>query len=153
MRIHTSLSEPELREILCYEKRKWGHVASSVTFTGLSQHGSRTHPRAFEVQLGAKFPDLPDGWIVIDLNGKRMTRRRRNMSDTAFAATHHEWGWFLAALFRFDPEAMAGSPRAKNSGRGYDGEADFHRKTDDAFRPEMYREGKPGCYITITAHP
>jgi hypothetical protein len=46
------------------------------------------------------------------------------------AASYDEWGWFLAALFRADPNAKAGP---------YKNEPDFHRKTEGA-----YSDGREG---------
>jgi hypothetical protein len=46
------------------------------------------------------------------------------MAKTAYAATYSEWGWFLAEVFRDDPQAICGP---------YKGLSDFNRKTRDQF--------------------
>lgn len=80
MRIHTSLSRTDMRDIL----RTSG---APIDYESISRHDSRTHPRAFEVRLTAHDGSASD-W--------------RN-------TTWDEWGAFLGALFDADPDARCGS--------------------------------------------
>jgi len=81
-----------------------------------SKHGSRKRDHAFEVGLEG------DGTT---------NKRRRNPGtstsnrDLGYAATHDQWGWFLAYLFALDPNMTSVY---------YDGAEDFHAKTKEAFR-------------------
>ncbi len=72
------------------------------------ERGSRSHARAFDVIL------VGDGTFG----------RRRTMSGEGIAATWAQWGHFLAALYRIDPNAKAGP---------YNGADDFHGQTREAF--------------------
>lgn len=90
----------------------------------LSPHGSRTHTRAFEIQLGAvNRNSLPAGYT--DQNGKHPKVRKYKNGTPVYAATWHEHGWVLAEFFRLDPDA---------NGFSYKGEADFHRQTGNQFK-------------------
>lgn len=132
MRIHTTLSEEQLRESLARAKES-GTVAPVIEPIVLSEFGSHTHPHAFEVQLGSQEYDrLPEGYL--NQYGKRQRTRRRNHPNTAWAATYQEWGGFLAEVFRADPDAMVGNPRGKASPWGYDGAEHFHELTNGAFK-------------------
>jgi len=142
MRLHTKLTYTDLLQALQRAKDA-GRVTPDVTFQGcgLSLHGSRTHPRAFEVQLGThdKF-SLPAGYT--DQNGHRMrVRRYKNSGDggassewatggcPVWAATWHEWGWFMTEVWAADPTARWGGEK----GWGYKDRADFDVKTKGAF--------------------
>ena len=80
-------------------------------------HGSRKRDHAFEVGL----------------EGDGTTNKRRRNPGTSqdrsrqdeYAATHDQWGWFLASLFRVDPNMTSVY---------YDGATEFHTKTKEAFR-------------------
>jgi hypothetical protein len=69
---------------------------------------SRTRRYAFEVKL----------------EGDGSKRRRNNHSNTGFAASYDQWGWFLAYLFSIDADAKAGP---------YDGVTDFDEQTGSQF--------------------
>jgi hypothetical protein len=129
MRFHTSsLYAPNFRKALSTAIDK-GNVAPDVYLVALSPHGSRTHTRAFELQLGAvNRNSLPAGYT--DQNGKHPKVRKYKNGTPVYAATWHEHGWVLAELFRLDPDAMFGSL----NGFGYKGEADFHRQTGNQFK-------------------
>lgn len=65
-----------------------------------SEHSSRTHPRAFEIQLFGDSSRGPNsGFYGMDNYGDK-------------AATWDQWGMFLSALFEVDPAARVGG--AKN---------------------------------------
>jgi hypothetical protein len=99
------------------------HSALTTTTTGVwldraDLKGSRSRQRAWDVALES------DG--TPDKNGKprRRTRNvgtsRRSYEHPGFAASYDDWGWWLAALFEIDPEAIAGP---------YKGYEDFHLQT------------------------
>jgi hypothetical protein len=77
MRIHTSLEMAEIQRAASKAR---------VGFTSISQHGSRSHERAFEVILTGS------------------SRRRQNQGND-YAATWDEWGIFLGHIFDLDPDA------------------------------------------------
>jgi hypothetical protein len=140
MRLHTRLTINQLYDALLAAQDA-GHVTKDVDFKPSPEmHGSRTHNRAFDVQLGTYSKDsLPAG--TKDQHGKNMkVRRYRNAGDSGatsgwhepsvWAATWHEWGWFMLEVFKLDPEARFGSAKDWH----YAGLDDFHRKTEGAFR-------------------
>lgn len=139
MRLHTSLTWLEVHNALQRAKDA-GKVTEDVQFLGYDRHNSRSHERAFEIQLGTyDKTSLPPG--TKDQYGKNMkTRRYKNSGDSGaesgwfepavYAATWHEWGWFMREVFDADPGALFGSVK----GHGYNGTADFHEKTNGAFK-------------------
>lgn len=138
MRLHTSLGGLQLAEALQRAKDK-GRIDEGVTFAVDSQHHSHTHPRAFEIQLGSDDNRLPPA--TFDQRGKRMRVRRvrnhtRYESANRFAATWHEWGWFIREVFEMDPDARWGADKSKTSYRGlwgYSDLADFNEQTANVF--------------------
>lgn len=138
MRLHTTLTSMQLNAAL-RDAKLAGHITQDVTFTSFSIHNSRTHVRAFEVQLGTYCQDsLPAGYT--DQNGHRMkVRRFKNSGDggatsgwyepTVWAATWHEWGWLMVEIWKADPTARWGGEK----GYGYKDRADFDVKTKGAF--------------------
>lgn len=117
MRIHTNTVKYfDLRTALNGSTR-------GVWFDTLTEYGSRSHKRAFNVILESD--GTPDQ--------KGTPRRRKRNAGTAawragevgFAASYDDWGYFLAALFKEDPSAVAGS---------YKGAADFHAQTKERYR-------------------
>jgi hypothetical protein len=157
MRLHTSLTYTQVCDALNQVKHA-GQVTEDVRFMVMDRHGSRTHPRAFEVQLGTWCQtSLPEGYR--DQDGKLMhVRRFKNTGnrgassgygcdEDVWSATWHEWGWFMARVFNMDPHARFGSLK----GWHYDGYGDFMRKTNEQFTvqrllsPEWLEEArKPG---------
>lgn len=129
MRIHTDL---------IYDN----HLLRALDSTGLTtdgvwletcdQHGSRSRARAFNVKLAATPRD-----------GRR---RRRNFATrlgddvNTVAATYDEWGIWIRALFKVDPEAIIGQ---------YKGVDDFHTQTHGRFREHPFAlehpSACPGC--------
>lgn len=107
MRIHTNyLIERDLHNLLGDSARP----VKDVTLHVQSVHGSRSHSRAFEVALRG--------------HGTRHTKRPNTgitgANSSEYAATYDDWGWLLASLFQYDPNATAGP---------YKGRANFHRQT------------------------
>ncbi len=139
MRFHTTLTLPEINATLQRAKNK-GRVANDIIFATLDWHGSQTHPRAWEIQLGThdKY-SLPAG--TVDQRGRRQHVRRyknsgnQGASSGLWAATWHEWGWFIAEIFAADPRARLG-----NREWGYQNPADFHAKTGNTFDELRERE-------------
>jgi hypothetical protein len=134
MRIHTKLTDDEIAEALatCQYNEL---IATGVRFAEYSAHGSRSHARAVDVQLGTGTGGkLPEGYAT-RYGTRQKTRRVRNGSGgrgasvnyattLKFAATWEEWGELIAELFRRDPGAKIGYYTDVN---------DFHDKTDGAF--------------------
>lgn len=88
-----------------------GRYAPSVSLNVNSEHKSNSHRRAFDVALRG--------------NGQRHTRRpnpgfRGALRNDEYAATHDDWGYFLAAVYAQDPNAKTGE---------YHNAEDFHAKT------------------------
>jgi hypothetical protein len=137
MRLHTKLGGESIARALQQAKSK-GRVGRMIVFAVDDEHGSRTHPRAFEIRLGSWDSWLPAG--TRDQHGKRtLTRRRRggeaNHGDYPYAATWHEWGWLMAEIWDMDPTARWGG----TTGWHYKDRADFDAKTDGAFISEFLR--------------
>lgn len=86
MRIHTSLTHSDLSLI---------HVAG--VRADVTEHGSRTHGRAFEVKLSG--------------TGYARNTGRYGADPYDRTATWDEWGCWLDALFLLDPSARCGSAR------------------------------------------
>ena len=151
MRLHTTLTSAQVHDALDRAQQA-GHITRDVHFAVWGSYSSRTHPRAFEVQLGTfdKF-SLPPG--TVDQHGKRMRVRRFknsgshgatsewNHGEDVWAATWHEWGWFIAEVFAADPLArFGGNPERSRYPQyvwGYFSPEDFHVKTDGRFRRQV----------------
>jgi hypothetical protein len=143
MKLHTNLTGPDVGNTLLRAQRK-GHVTSDVEMTVFTLSPSQTHPNGFEIQLGAWDRDsLPRGYV--DQHGKTMRVRRFRNSDRSearYAASWHEWGWFIAEIFAADPGARWS---------WYASPADFHRKTGNQFKtwtpPVTHRDGILGISV------
>lgn len=139
MRLHTNLTYAQVYFAL-KQARDAGLIAPDVQFVGMTDHKSRTHPHAFEIQLGTadKF-SLPAGYT--DQNGHKLkTRRFKSAKYIApdgcyeppvWAATWHEWGWFISAVFQLDQGARWGDEKHPQ----YADAEDFERKTKGEFDP------------------
>jgi hypothetical protein len=117
MRIHSdTLSKMHLIHAL----QESGLQAEGVHIDLGSTHGSRSHQRAFEVTLRAAAGK--------DRNGKvrRWPMGAPHGADTSSfkAATYDEWGYFIAEVYRKDPDAKVGP---------YADLADFTRQTRGAY--------------------
>lgn len=102
-----------------------GLVHRNVEFAQFNVNGSRTHKHRYDVQLGSYDHCVLPG--ATNQYGKpQKTRRVRNSNygDQRFSATWHEWGWFIAELYRIDPDARIG---------WYENVADFDEKTNWQF--------------------
>lgn len=136
MKLHTNLRSGEIYDAMHNAHEKYG-VSVHVNVADLVYRQSRSHERAFDIQLGANVnDDLPLDYV--DQHGKRMRKRRtRNSGNSGtfyglppgpgrYAATWHEWGHFMSEVFKMDPDARFD--------RVYDGAEDFHEKTNGEFR-------------------
>lgn len=106
MRIHTD--HLTLSNLYSREMYEWG------VYIHVTEHGSRSHVRAFEVSLEG--------------NGYRKNTGTSGAGDE-YGATWDEWGVFLARLFDLDKDMVCGS--VKNP--VYNGVDDFDRQTDYRF--------------------
>lgn len=111
MRIHTdNLGWADLSEAFDSVRSEAPHVTLNI----VSQHGSRSHRQAFEVNLRG--------------HGDRHTRRPNTgtigANSDEYAATHDDWGWFLSAIYRRDVFAKVGP---------YKSMVHFHRVTKGAY--------------------
>ena len=122
MRIHTSLTEQDLRDVLKTLQGS-GDIAEDVEFIWLSPMPSRSHLHGYEVRLGT----YQDGTNPYRPNGKRFHADAANLSRdrVVYAAAWDEWGWFLTNLFILDPDMK--TSHYKNCD-------DFHKKTENRFR-------------------
>lgn len=84
-------------------------------FVNVTEHGSRTHARAFEVRLEG--------------NGYARNTGKSGADSYETGATWDEWGVFLARLFNLDANALCGTVKYPVYENGYD----FHQKTMDRF--------------------
>ena len=131
MRIHTDkLTADDMFDALNLVKQ-YGRITHDVAFDPIVAYNSKTHNRAYEIQLGASNGgNLPEGYV--NQYGKRQkTRRTRNAADPTlrFSATWHEWGWFIALLYYKDADARWGDRKNPI----YSGKHDFHNKTRGDF--------------------
>lgn len=98
------------------------HALPSVIVRKYTEHGSRTHKHAYEVNL--------EGY------GKRHTRwandGKYGRADWK-AATRDDWGWFLSALYDIDRDMRAGGSRDNPV---YEDRGDFHVKTHNRYNPD-----------------
>lgn len=107
MRIHTDLTYNEITDCTKGMEGVW--------FGVLTEHGSRSRERAFEVQLRGTSNRAPN--MGTSKNVDRFGNPER-------AATWDEWGIFLNALFEQDATATA---------TYYSGADNFHYQTDYRF--------------------
>ena len=138
MRLHTCLYSQSVRDALKRAQDK-GLIARDVEMTVFVPGRSRTHDYGYEIQLGTyNQHSLPAGYRDQRGNTMRVRRYRNSNNGCAqWAATWHEWGWFIAEIFAADPAARWGtdpnrSARPEWAG-GYASPADFHAKTDGVF--------------------
>lgn len=107
MRIHTST--------LTYSNILDAAREARVWIEQQTQHGSKSHPRAFEIHLTGE--------------SRRKPNRRGAGDPDAYAATWDQWGVFLAALFAVDPDMVCGTVKHPIYASG----EDFADRTGDRF--------------------
>src|SRR4029077_18315109 len=98
-----------------------GRIADTVRFKVLDTRGSRSHERALEVQLESLDRVPGDGRRA----GNSGSYGAMQAEWDGYAATHDEWGWLLAALYRQDAAMVAGTVKHPT----YADSADFHERT------------------------
>ena len=107
MRIHSNTLTSE-------QVWKASHDLPGV-YVHVSEHGSRSHERAFEVRMEG--------------NGYARNTGKYGADQYETGATWDEWGVFLARLFNLDANALSGSVKYPT----YANAADFHRQTFNRF--------------------
>lgn len=116
MRVHSDTLTPDDFYLAAWAVRA---DAPHIYINQIGVYGSRSRARAFDVALRGR--------------GARHTRRPNSGSYGAaqgdFAATYDDWGYWLAELFRRDPNARVGSI--------YNGRDDFHARTAGVFLNEQ----------------
>ena len=126
MRLHSDkITAQDIRNAL-HSEQEIGRIAPTVRFKVLDSHGSKTHKAAHEVQL--------ESWGRVAGDGRRVGNSGSYgvmNPDGGYAATHSEWGWLMAALYRVDPAAIWGSAKHPQ----YASSNDFHEKTGMTFAP------------------
>lgn len=88
-----------------------------IAFERLTEHGSRSHARAFEVKLSGSGTHKNDGAYGAQTDVQ--------------AATYDEWGIFLGRLYAIDPGMIVGTVKRPI----YAGLNDFHYQTGERFDP------------------
>lgn len=117
MRLHTNkLTWQDISKALQTAKQS-GNVASHIHFESQSEHGSRSHARAFEIQLGT-YSKLPG-------DKRRYKNSGQYGASNVYAATYDEWGYFIKELFVLDPELVFGH---------YKSQADFNNQTKHVYK-------------------
>ena len=121
MRIHTSLSEGDFYAVLRADER----LGQDLYFESLTEHGSRTHDRAFEVKIWSH--------NRTSISGAKRRHPNSGFSGGAseYGATFDEWGYFLAVLFELDPNARVASV--------YEHRGEFHDRTGYAYLAAVKR--------------
>lgn len=158
MRLHTRLYSQGLRDALRRAQDK-GLIARDVEMTVFAPGRSRTHDYGYEIQLGTYYRhSLPRGYR--DQRGNAMNVRRHrnsNHGEAEWAATWHEWGWFIAEIFAADPTARWGADPSRSArpeyAWGYSSPDDFHAKTGGQFRLESFTGAEVSTALRhITEH-
>ena len=105
MRIHTDrLTYGDIMGALMSEQDA-GRIARTVRFKVLSEHGSKSKERAFEVQLESVDKAEGDGRRA----GNSGSYGAMSAEYDGYAATFDEWGWLLSAMYRKDIWMVCGS--------------------------------------------
>lgn len=113
MRLHTDiLTMDQLTTILADMGGIYGDDRAPIGIGRLTEHGSRTHERAFELQLSGNS-------IAGGAYG----------TATFTTATWDEWGRVLAVLYKIDRDLICGRVNAPI----YDSAWDFHSHTQRRF--------------------
>lgn len=135
MRIHSDvLTSTDLHTALRTARaaRAEHPIGADVFVARCSRHGSRKRDHALEVRLLADGRQIPAA-VAEDLRVAtgRNYRTRRLPNSGAYGADHGvyaptwcEYGWWMAALYAIDPEAIIGQ---------YAGRADFDAATNSYF--------------------
>lgn len=128
MRIHTNLTLQGM-----YDALRDSGAQDTIDFHKLTEHGSRTHARAFDVRLTG-----------IGGHGNTGLYGAGDYSG----ATWDEWGAFLGSLFDMDPEARCGSAKHPT----YRDRDHYHFLTGDRFQCHYPCDGCKGTYLPADTH-
>lgn len=125
MRIHTDkLNVHDIFDAL-RTMQDVGHVNHNVEYRKMEKHTSRSHRTAYEIKLGSR--------VKIPGSGRQRSNSGFYGADTgSWAATHDEWGYVLAELYRLDPGMVCGSAKHPV----YANEKDFREKTKNKYTKE-----------------
>lgn len=127
MRIHTDLDSSDIYAALS-DAKEAGHVPATVHIE-LEEHGSRARESAFDVRLYSDTKTPGDG-------RRKANTGYRGASDE-WAATWDEWGFFFAALYDADEQAIVGSSPSRAT---YTDRAQFHEVTRYRYDAEHQKE-------------
>lgn len=130
MRIHTKLTMQEM-----YDALHDSGAQETTDFEVLTQHGSHSALRAFEVRLTGSSYNVNSG--------------RWGSSDEFQGATWDEWGAFFGSLYDLDPEARCGGSKKRPI---YRDREHFHFLTGDRFQKRYPCDGCKGTYMPADAH-
>jgi len=121
MKLQTSLTEAEVRACLARAQAS-GDVPGDIEFDQFNPAGSRSRQYGWDVHIATE-------QVRTRADGKaRPVAAYYGVRGQLRAATHDEWGYFLAELFSADAGAIAGR---------YKGHDDFHAKTRYAYAAGM----------------
>ena len=133
MRIYfTDNTRPDARDIArlaLSEAKELGQIASHVGFRTLEEGhpNSQARRQGFETSLEIKLDALTRD------RGRKL-RNGAPYGSEDFAATYDEWGFFLAAIYRIDPNARCGANWARDTAIYYDAK-NFHDITGRTYDP------------------
>jgi hypothetical protein len=138
VKLHTTLPRHEI-QVAFRDVRDIGHLTLDISLVQFEEEPSKTHPYGHKIQLGTQYQfSLPNG-------KSRHYKNTKIWGDTQmWAASHDEWGWFIARIFELDPTA-----RWTGGGGAYTSPEDFIKKTDGKY--SMYLPD-PTMWV-LTAHP
>lgn len=122
MRIHSDILEHKDIVHALRTQRDLGRVGPNTYTAVLNEHGSRKRARAWEIKLEAIEKIPGDGRRFGNSGGYGST----SQTTGEYSATYDEWGWFLAELYRLDPDLI--TPY-------YENVQDFHEKTGMTYNP------------------
>lgn len=134
MRIHTNTLKRSDIVIALNQEANAGRIAQSVGFKVLEDKGSRSHARAFEVQL--------DSDAKLDGDGRRLGNSGSYGAGENYTATYDEWGFLIAALYRADEFAVWGTVKNPMYADSYD----FHHKTGFSYHQDLPGIVEPDPY-------
>jgi hypothetical protein len=114
MKLHSDILNRDSINRAMDNAKAAGDVARHVHFYIFEESRSRKRANGFEIQLGT-YTKVP--------GDKRGHKNSGNGgASSVYAATYDEWGWFIAELFRMDPDAIFGNYKGL---KDFDGQTRF----------------------------
>src|ERR1700743_1588799 len=108
MKLHTKLLGNEIRAAMRAAKDK-GLVTEDIGFARFEFENSRSHDNGYHIQLGTDDKTSgPKKSRYHRNSGERGARNSYYGDYREWAATYDEWGWFMAEVFKLDPDAKWG---------------------------------------------